>query len=102
MRIVKSRQSSISFTALLPSIIAYRYRSIINLPYIESHQELGHVANLLYMLKGSKPQEAHVRVLLVYFILAMEHGMNASTFAGRVVLSTQSDLASASAQLSER
>ncbi|MBP1961475.1 citrate synthase/methylcitrate synthase [Paenibacillus aceris] len=82
-------------TALLPTIIAYHYRRSQGLQPIEPDPQLDHVANYLYMLTGSVPQSVHAKVLTAYLILAMEHGMNASTFAGRVVLSTQSDLASA-------
>ncbi|NOV03506.1 citrate synthase/methylcitrate synthase [Paenibacillus planticolens] len=82
-------------TALLPTIIAYHYRRSQGLQPVEPDPQLDHVANYLYMLTGSKPQYVHVKVLTAYFILAMEHGMNASTFAGRVVLSTQSDITSA-------
>lgn len=82
-------------TLMLPTIIAYHYRRSQGLTPIEPDPQLGHVANYLYMLTGSVPQQVHVKVLTAYLILAMEHGMNASTFAGRVVLSTQSDLASA-------
>jgi citrate synthase len=88
-------EAALRYTALLPAIIAYRYRRSEGLASIEPHPELDHVANYLYMLTGTVPQLAHVKALTTYFILAMEHGMNASTFAGRVVLSTQSDIASA-------
>ncbi|MEW9701589.1 citrate/2-methylcitrate synthase [Paenibacillus sp. SI8] len=88
-------EAALRYSALLPTIIAYRYRKSLGLPPLEPHPDLDHVANYLYMLTGTVPQPAHVKALTVYFILAMEHGMNASTFAGRVVLSTQSDIASA-------
>ncbi|MFD0692833.1 citrate synthase [Paenibacillus sp. GCM10027628] len=88
-------EAALRYTAMLPVIIAYRYRQTEGLPQVEPHPELDHVANYLYMLSGKVPQQAHVKALTTYFILAMEHGMNASTFAGRVVLSTQSDIASA-------
>ncbi|MCK9905554.1 citrate synthase/methylcitrate synthase, partial [Frankia sp. Cpl3] len=57
--------------------------------------DLDHTANYLYMLKGEVPKDAHVRALDAYLILTQEHGMNASTFAARVVSSTRSDLVSA-------
>lgn len=57
--------------------------------------DLGHVANYLYMLEGRPPDPAQVAALEGYFVLLADHGMNASTLALRVVLSTQSDLASA-------
>lgn len=85
----------LAHTGLLPTIIAYHYRRSQGLQPVEPDPQLDHIANYLYMLTGSVPQPVHAKVLTAYLILAMEHGMNASTFAGRVVLSTQSDLASA-------
>jgi len=49
----------------------------------------------LQMLSGERPDEARTRALDAYFIVAAEHGFNASTFAARVIISTRSDLASA-------
>lgn len=88
-------QQAIRLTSVLPAIIAYRYRRLNNLPAVEPLAELGHAANYLYMLTGQVPEEAHVQALSAYQILCMEHGMNASTFASRVVLSTESDMCAA-------
>lgn len=85
----------ISLTAKMPTIVAYRYACLQGREPLEPNAELDHTANYLYMLKGEKPTAAHIRALDAYLILTQEHGMNASTFAGRVVTSTQSDLISA-------
>lgn len=61
----------------------------------EPRAGLGHVANYLWMLTGRVPEASRTRALEGYFILLADHGMNASTFALRVVLSTDSDLVSA-------
>lgn len=87
-----SLSQAVRLTAVLPTIIAYRARSMKGLPIVEPLPELGHAANYLYMLTGNIPEEAHVKALSAYLILCMEHGMNASTFAARVVLSTESDM----------
>ncbi|MDF2959565.1 MAG: citrate synthase/methylcitrate synthase [Paenibacillus sp.] len=86
---------AVVMTALLPTIVTYWYRKQNGLSAIEPDSSLGHTANFLYMLSGERPNPAHVKALNAYLILGMEHGMNASTFASRVVLSTQSDMASA-------
>ncbi|WP_248925776.1 citrate synthase/methylcitrate synthase [Paenibacillus hamazuiensis] len=88
-------QQAMSLTAKLPTIIAYRHAKLSKAPWSGPDEALGHTANYLYMLKGKQPEEAHVRALNAYLVLGMEHGMNASTFATRVVLSSQSDLVSA-------
>ncbi|MBU9713825.1 citrate synthase/methylcitrate synthase [Bacillus tamaricis] len=86
---------AIRLIAITPVIVAYRYRQQHNLPIIKPSDNLNHTANYLYMLTGEVPKDVHIRALTVYMILTMEHGMNASTFAARVVTSTHSDLASA-------
>jgi citrate synthase len=42
-----------------------------------------------------EPDPAHVRAIDAYWVSAAEHGMNASTFTGRVVASTGADVAAA-------
>jgi citrate synthase len=54
-----------------------------------------HAADYLAMLHGSEPDPALVRALETYLITVCDHGMNASTFAARVVASTGSDMVSA-------
>ncbi|HTT25947.1 MAG TPA: citrate/2-methylcitrate synthase [Thermoplasmata archaeon] len=55
----------------------------------------GHAEDYLRMVTGSAPTEPQVHALEDYLVLLADHGMNASTFALRVVLSTNSDLISA-------
>ena len=57
--------------------------------------ELSHAANYLWMLTGEEPTPERVRALEGYLCLLADHGMNASTFALRIAISTQSDLVSA-------
>ncbi|KEO81102.1 citrate synthase/methylcitrate synthase [Tumebacillus flagellatus] len=87
-------QQIIEVTAKLPTIIAHRYARLNNREPLAPRTDLTHTANYLYMLKGEQPTAAHVRALDAYLILTQEHGLNASTFAARVVASTQSDLVS--------
>jgi citrate synthase len=54
-----------------------------------------HAADYLRMLSGSEPSAAAERALASYLVTVAEHGMNASTFAARVVASTGSDAVSA-------
>lgn len=88
-------EQAIILTAGLPVIIARHYRNVNQLPIIEPNPELSHTANYLWMLTGTKPADVHVEALETYLKLTMEHGMNASTFAGRVTISTESDLTAA-------
>ncbi|GMA50582.1 citrate synthase 1 [Alicyclobacillus contaminans] len=82
-------------TAAMPSIIAHRQAFLEHRAPVTPHPDLGYAANYLYMLSGEVPSPEKARALEAYLIITMEHGMNASTFAARVVTSTQSDMASA-------
>lgn len=86
---------AIEITSITPTIIAYMYRKQNNMEIIEPSLSMGHVENYLYMLTGKKPKQAHIKALNAYFILTTEHGMNASTFAARVITSTESEMVSA-------
>jgi citrate synthase len=59
---------------------------------IAAHNDLGHAANLLWMLKGTKPSRNAVQLIDRDLILHAEHGSNASSFAARVVVGTQAHL----------
>lgn len=61
-------------------------------PPIAPDPVLSHAANILYMLTGERPDPVAEHVINGSLILYMEHGLNASTFAARVVVSTLSDL----------
>jgi citrate synthase len=56
---------------------------------------LSHAADLLQMLNGAPPTSAQVAALDTYLVTVCDHGLNASTFAARVVASTGAGLASA-------
>jgi citrate synthase len=53
---------------------------------------VSHAADTFNMLLGRKPEPREVAALDAYFVTVCDHGMNASTFATRVVASTQADL----------
>ncbi|KXZ23970.1 citrate synthase/methylcitrate synthase [Bacillus nakamurai] len=88
-------EEAIRLIAVTPTIIAYRYRRIKGEEAAAPNAQYGHAENYLYMLTGRRPTEAQKKALETYMILAMEHGMNASTFSARVTVSTESDLVSA-------
>lgn len=57
--------------------------------------KLSHAADYLRMLRGTTPSVEEARALATYLVTVADHGMNASTFAARVVASTGSDAISA-------
>ncbi|GLQ55287.1 citrate synthase/methylcitrate synthase [Devosia nitrariae] len=55
---------------------------------------LRHSPDILYMLRGERPSEEHAAALDGYLVMVCDHGLNASTFASRVIASTGAGLAS--------
>jgi citrate synthase len=82
-------------TAMAPSALAAFGRMRQGLEPLEPDCTLDTTAGFLYQLTGEKPDPASARALDAYFIVAADHGFNASTFAARVITSTRSDIASA-------
>ena len=56
---------------------------------------LGHARDMLRMIKGRSPTDAEAAGLDAYLVTVCDHGLNASTFAARVVASTRAGLTSA-------
>ena len=65
-------------------------------PPVAPDPALGHAADVLRMLRGAAPTAAQAEALDAYLVTVSDHGLNASTFAARVVASTRAGLASAS------
>ena len=86
---------AIHAAASFPTILAMFHRRQLGLEPIQPRRDLGHAANYLYMLNGKESSPEIVRALNTYLVLLADHGMNASTFAARVIASTESDLISA-------
>jgi citrate synthase len=81
--------------ACLPAVVASYWRLTRGMEPIEPRLDLGHAAGFLYMLNGDVPDPERVRGLETYLNTVVDHGLNASTFAARVITSTGSDLVSA-------
>lgn len=80
--------------AAFPTIVATYWRLRQGQAPIPPRVDLGHAANYLAML-GEEPGPERTRGLETYLNTVVEHGFNASTFAARVIISTQSDMISA-------
>ena len=86
---------AVAIVALAPSIVAAYARLVEGAEPTEPRNDLGHAANYLYMLSGAAPDSERVRALETYLNTVIDHGLNASTFTCRVIISTGSDLVSA-------
>jgi 2-methylcitrate synthase len=82
--------------ASLPSMLIYWYHYARNGRRIEVETGEESIAgHFLHLLEGQKPPDSFVRALDVSLTLYAEHEFNASTFTGRVISGTGSDLYSA-------
>lgn len=76
----------------LPVIAAALVRKQHNEAPIAPDAANGHAFDTLRMLRGAAPSREEAAALDAYFVTVSDHGMNASTFATRVVASTVADL----------
>ena len=81
--------------AVIPTVVATYWRYRQGEAPVAPDPELGHAANYLWMLTGEVPDDHEVRGLETYLNTVVDHGLNASTFTARTVVSTESDLVSA-------
>lgn len=88
-------QRALRLQAQMPSVLAAGYRLNRGLPPIAPKPEHSLAEGLFYMLEGKDPEPARVAGLNAYLVAVSEHGLNASTFAGRTIISTNSDMVSA-------
>jgi len=81
--------------AAMPAVVAYDQRRRRGQDLVAPRDDLGYSANFLWMAFGEESVPEVVEAFNVSMILYAEHSFNASTFAGRVITSTLSDLHSA-------
>lgn len=74
--------------AVMPTLLATFDRLRRGLEPLPPDPRLGHAADLLRMRTGATPAPAEARALETYLCTVVEHGLNASAFAARVVAST--------------
>jgi citrate synthase len=79
----------------MPTIAAAYARLLQGAEPLSPRPDLGLSANYLYMLTGEPPHADLVRGLDTYLTTVSDHGLNASTFTARVIVSTGSDFVSA-------
>ena len=85
-------ENGIRLISQVPMIIAAHHALRSGRTPVEADPALGHAANWLWMLKGEVPSADAARLADVDFILHAEHGANASAFAARVAVGTETNL----------
>lgn len=86
---------TLALLARIPTVVAAYWRLRNGESPVAPRADLGHSANYLYMLSGKEADAAAVRGMETYLNTISDHGLNASTFAARVIIATQSDMTSA-------
>ena len=86
---------SVELTAIVAVSAAAWQRARRGLAPITADPSLAHAADVLRMVRGEPGPAAAAAALDRYLVTVIDHGMNASTFAARVVASTGSDDVSA-------
>lgn len=84
-----------SCIARFPTIVAAYWRLLHGQEPVAPRADLNTAANYLYMLSGDEPSPDRARGLETYLNTVSDHGLNASTFTARVIISTESDMISA-------
>ncbi len=79
--------------AQIPTLVAALHRLDLGLePVSPLGMDASHAENFLTMLLGEKPGPVVAKLFDATLSIYAEHGFNASTFAGRVIVSTLSDM----------
>ena len=90
-----NRAKAVRMTAQFATIVAAQNRIAQGKPVVAPDLSLSHSDNYLYMLNGERADSDSIRTFDTAMNLYAEHELNASTFATRVVVGTNSDLHSA-------
>lgn len=87
------REAALRYAAAFPTILAAAHRLANGLDVLDPDPEAAHAADYLRMATGAaNPRD--VAAVQTYLVATIDHGFNASTFAGRVIASAGSDMAS--------
>ncbi|MGH9373586.1 MAG: citrate synthase [Vicinamibacterales bacterium] len=88
-------RKAVRLTGQMASLVATYGRLQTGGGPIQPDPALGHAANFLYMLTGTRPGALAIRAFDVALVLHADHELNASTFAARVAAATLTDIHSA-------
>jgi citrate synthase len=91
----ENQQIAIKLVAQIGIVAAYFHRARQGKDLPPTRRDLSEAAHFLYLMNGEVPTKEAEETLDVAYVLHAEHGFNASTFTGRVVASTLSDMYSA-------
>ena len=81
--------------ASFPTMVGTYWRLLKGQDVVPVRADLSHAAHYLHQLSGAEPSVEQARGLETYLNTVCDHGLNASTFAARVIVSTRTDVISA-------
>ncbi len=90
--IPNATRAAVKLTARFPTIVAAWERIRNGHEPVAPDTSLDIAENFLYMMRGEKPDPSEASMLDVCLILHADHGLNASTFAARVIAGTLADM----------
>ncbi len=90
-----AKAKAFRLTGQITTVCAAWMRIAKRMEPIAPQADLSVAENFVYMMSGVEPDATACAALNVYLVLLAEHGMNASTFATRVITATGSDMHSA-------
>jgi citrate synthase len=88
-------EDAMTAIASFPTIIGTYWRLFHGEAPVAVRGGLSHAAHYLQQIFGIEPTPERVRALETYLNTVCDHGLNASTFVARVIVSTHSDVISA-------
>jgi citrate synthase len=86
---------ALTAVASFPTIVGTYWRMYSGHAPIPVNADLPHAAHYFHQVFGAEPSTERARALETYLNTVCDHGLNASTFAARVIVSTRSDVISA-------
>jgi citrate synthase len=90
-----SMDDAMTAIASFPTIVGAYWRVRHGEGPVPVRSDLPHAAHYLHQVFGAEPSAERGRALETYLNTVCDHGLNASTFAARVIVSTRSDVISA-------
>jgi citrate synthase len=90
-----SEEDARTLLAAFPAIVGGYWRLRNGQEPLEPRHDLSHAEHYLHQIFGGEISGERSRGLETYLNTVCDHGLNASTFAARVIVSTHSDLVSA-------
>ncbi|MDF1657883.1 MAG: citrate synthase/methylcitrate synthase [Verrucomicrobiales bacterium] len=88
-------EDALTVTGAIPVMVAAWSRRKNGEDPIEPDPRASHAEDFLQMIRNKSANESKIAALDAYLVTVIDHSLNASTFAARVVASTRSDLISA-------